>query len=989
MKYYGLDIECSDPLLNTAGTSCVFGQGEILCVGLYNAQTEKSRAFNGNGGKAIKDLLLDPDVTLVGANIQYDIYWLLHSHKLMAKEIKCGLIDISIVESFIDEYQLKSLDALAKKYLNIGKQSNILPQLYAERGLKGDFRKHLKVLWDAGYTNEIKEYVLSDADQPCRIWEEQKKRIPEESMESLSVNLKLIKIVLGMKQRGVRIDMDKRKKNYKLLKAIQDELLASFKEKYGKVNINSTKQLAELFDRERIPYRCKIWIKGLIGETYWEVGNYAGETYDNEPYEVKSEPYFFNSSDLWEQRIHLKTLFNGVKVQKGQLVLYVPKQYAYRTNDDLNRLGYITVINPSIDKHALDKLKKEYEVAKEIVELKQVTSILDKFLGPKFDRFIVKHGEDNYRIHADYNIAGARTLRLSCIGAGTKVVTINRGCVPIENINSGDLIITHTGKIAAVKNLLIQGVKATVKVVGDKGQSVICTNDHQFFTPDGWKSLDKIKEFSYVDLEEFCKRQREMHYGNSSIFSERQAISAGNSGSLSHSISQCDVCYKARLASRTKKGRDGVEMFKSEAKNERYERKKIKQTSRLERNCFRQQGSFNDQAGQWKKNLCTPNNICGCSGNTCGKNTEKVCGTSYRRQRGKQCYRESCFMLEQITSQTAPKVGIVKKSSPMGEIPVYDLEIDHEDHSFILEGGWLAHNCHTPNLQQIPSKTVLFRGTEKEIKLYTLCRETLIPDVGMYWGKADYSGQENRLMAHFAVGKGADEIRAKYNENPDFDEHQWVSDEAHVLLRVELSRSDAKRVKFALGYGQQIRGLCETNDSSIEEGTKLYKAYNETVPFVQATMDKVSEVIVKRGYIKTLAGRHCHLQSYNGRVDIRSAYKGFNKLIQGSAADMTKKAMVMLDEAGLLDIFPLYLTVHDELDFGIPKSKIALEKLPKLQEIMEHTYLLSVPIRVDPEIGSDWGHVKGRREKKNKEDGHVIAVESMKHFIERHYRKVA
>jgi hypothetical protein len=97
---------------------------------------------------------------------------------------------------------------------------------------------------------------------------------------------------------------------------------------------------------------------------------------------------------------------------------------------------------------------------------------------------------------------------------------------------------------------------------------------------------------------------------------------------------------------------------------------------------------------------------------------------------------------------------------------------------------------------------------------------------------------------------------------------------------------------------------------------------------------------------------------------------------------MTKKAVIMLDEKGLLEIFPLYLLVHDEIDFGIPKSAAALRRLPEIQEVMEHTFPLSVPIRVDPEIGNDWGHVAGQRKIKNKETGKV-RVETLNQFIER------
>jgi DNA polymerase-1 len=152
-------------------------------------------------------------------------------------------------------------------------------------------------------------------------------------------------------------------------------------------------------------------------------------------------------------------------------------------------------------------------------------------------------------------------------------------------------------------------------------------------------------------------------------------------------------------------------------------------------------------------------------------------------------------------------------------------------------------------------------------------------------------------------------------------------------------------------------------------------------------MDKVSDVIIKRGYIKTLAGRHCHLKKYNGRPDTRSAYKGFNKLIQGSAADMTKKAIVMLDERGLLDVFPLYLAVHDEIDFGVPKTAEAVRRLLEIQEVMENTFPITVPIRVDPEVGPDWGHVKGRRKREDPKTK-KMRIESRERFITRVIKKI-
>ena len=101
---------------------------------------------------------------------------------------------------------------------------------------------------------------------------------------------------------------------------------------------------------------------------------------------------------------------------------------------------------------------------------------------------------------------------------------------------------------------------------------------------------------------------------------------------------------------------------------------------------------------------------------------------------------------------------------------------------------------------------------------------------------------------------------------------------------------------------------------------------------------------------------------------------------------MTKKAIVLLDERGLLDVFPLLLTVHDEIDFNIPKTAAAISRLPEIRDVMEHTFPISVPIRVDPEVGRDWGHVKGRRKTEDTKTGST-KVETLKHFISRTIRE--
>jgi DNA polymerase-1 len=262
----------------------------------------------------------------------------------------------------------------------------------------------------------------------------------------------------------------------------------------------------------------------------------------------------------------------------------------------------------------------------------------------------------------------------------------------------------------------------------------------------------------------------------------------------------------------------------------------------------------------------------------------------------------------------------------------------------------------------------------------------------MLLGKCDFSGQENRLMAHFAVGSHGDYIRKKYNDDPDFDEHDLVGKDSGLYEEhgKEVGRKYIKNYRFGKAYGMQIQTMMEYFGWAKEHAEHMDQVFTDCAPWVGDTMDRVQETILKRGYVKTVAGRHCHLQSFNGVTNKRSAYKGLNKLIQGSGSDLMKKALVNMWDRGLCEIFPLYLTIHDEIDFGIPKSAKAIRRLPEVWECMEHTYALSVPMRVDPEIGKDWGHMTGqRKEKVDEKTGKVIRkAETQNRFIERITKEV-
>jgi DNA polymerase I-like protein with 3'-5' exonuclease and polymerase domains len=246
-----------------------------------------------------------------------------------------------------------------------------------------------------------------------------------------------------------------------------------------------------------------------------------------------------------------------------------------------------------------------------------------------------------------------------------------------------------------------------------------------------------------------------------------------------------------------------------------------------------------------------------------------------------------------------------------------------------------------PNLQQIPSK-----NRDKKYYWGRMCREPFVPLEGCWWGKLDYSQIEYRCLAHFASGEGSRELVQRYNEDPHTDYHQYI-----VNLTL-LSRSYAKNLNFGCMYGMGITHMSEIFNWSDEYAKEIMAIYHGKAPYIKTTMNNVSNVARGRGYIKTIAGRRSRL------LDKDKAYIMLNRLLQGSAADIMKKAMVDIYQSGVLDVLTWHITVHDELNFSVPKTAEGVRAFFKVKELMEKAYTLKVPVVAEMEIGSDWAHIK-------------------------------
>ncbi len=271
------------------------------------------------------------------------------------------------------------------------------------------------------------------------------------------------------------------------------------------------------------------------------------------------------------------------------------------------------------------------------------------------------------------------------------------------------------------------------------------------------------------------------------------------------------------------------------------------------------------------------------------------------------------------------------------------------------EGGTVSgrFSSRFPNLQQVPGKDDEKRGG---LDFKTLVRSIFIPEEGCFFGHLDYSQVEYRTICHYARGPKSEEIRDMYRTNPHTDFHQLVIDFAKAL-GYDITRGDAKRINFGFAYFMGVSAMERKFHWEMSKAEQFVKMYNTAMPFMKPTRTAVVQVARGRGYIKTLLGRRSRV-SEKMRAEEKE-YSMFNRLIQGTAADINKKGMLDAWDSGLFDLLVPHLTVHDEIDVSVPKTRAGLDAFRELQHTMEtcmdEVAPLSVPLIAEAELGGSWG----------------------------------
>jgi len=264
-----------------------------------------------------------------------------------------------------------------------------------------------------------------------------------------------------------------------------------------------------------------------------------------------------------------------------------------------------------------------------------------------------------------------------------------------------------------------------------------------------------------------------------------------------------------------------------------------------------------------------------------------------------------------------------------------------------------------PPMQGVPSRSHFAKDV----------RSLFLPEEGQEWVKGDYSQQEYRIFVHYAMLMnldGAKEAGKVYQDNAHADFHQGIAD------MTGLSRTDAKNWNFAAIYGAGLAKTALMTKKSLQEAERINNRYHEKVPYAKALAKDASSRADQRGWIKTIGGRVLHFDTYepaynsenkfryrplpfeqasskwpNVRLKRGQTHKALNRLVQGSAADMSKVALLTMYKR--YGIVPM-MVVHDDANVSG-----GLEQAKQMKECMESAIKLLVPVIADFSIGKSWG----------------------------------
>ena len=273
-------------------------------------------------------------------------------------------------------------------------------------------------------------------------------------------------------------------------------------------------------------------------------------------------------------------------------------------------------------------------------------------------------------------------------------------------------------------------------------------------------------------------------------------------------------------------------------------------------------------------------------------------------------------------------------------------------------------SCNDPNLLNV-SKSFYDRGDSythpsfiKSLPELPLVRKYSLPDKNEEWLHRDYNQQELRILAHFEDGA----ILQAYKDDPTLDIHSFVQAEIKRLMHRDIDRVSVKTMNFGKLYGQGLGSLAEKLNVSVDEVKSIRDSQNKALPGLKGLEDAIKDLSKSGEPIVTWGGRVYYVEPpkyvEKFKREMTFEYKLLNYLVQGSAADVTKEAIIRHDSVRKDSRF--LVTVYDEINISAPKRAVKSE-MRILKDIMEGVEL-DVPMLSDGKTGPSWGSLTKYKE---------------------------
>ena len=612
----------------------------------------------------------------------------------------------------------------------------------------------------------------------------------------------------------------------------------------------------------------------------------------------------------------------------------------------------------SVSSDALEIYRGKDELVDTLLEYQDLNKLMSTYVTPYKGGLVERETNGkkktinkeslliNGRVHTNFKAHGAETGRFSCVSGETLLPT-NRGVFRFDEYipQAGDMVMTHALRWMPVLKKIYKGQAEMFRVTLENGSVLYCTMDHRLLTIDGWQPLRALsidtEVASYGNIE-ILRQQLEQSKGSNTRVHRSTQADFGPSSSYSGDYDpECSSNIEKPAFSREDSSRENASLLSVQnGREEPYEGQVWFPTPQLRGGDIGWE-RIPSSEGEWE--IRSTSSVSDGTSTGDGETSESSRRAPYRPRQAQQQFGQSSSSNKDWTWQDSRIKSRIKEVQPMGVMGVWDISVAG-DESYLAQ-GFINHNSSEPNLQNIPSSGEYGK----------LIRNLFIAPPGHKLVVADYSQIEPRVIASLS-------------RDPILMENYMTGGDIYTTIgdTMGVDRKAGKVLVLAISYGVGPDKIADSIGCTVKEAKDLLNNFELKFPAINRYKAQVVRLAKQQSpvpFVETLFGRRRYIPDLRVRelgLLARAERQAFNTVIQGSAADIMKLALVRAHSCFVSEPdVNLILTVHDELVTVTPEDK-AEETAEAIRESMEGIKVreITVPLIADIQIVDKWGEAK-------------------------------